>query len=103
MSDLQSQFPRPPAIIADPRQHAIDVQLLSIRMGAHYGLLALAGLVALHIAEGNPIGALAAIIAALFAYVNFTLIAGGAANSLINLAMVASIAFGVSSGLLVLF
>lgn len=85
------------------QQHAIDHQLQAVRLGAVYGALALAGLIALHIAEGNSIGALAAIIAALFAYLNFTLLAAGARDLLINLAMAASMGFGIASGVMALF
>lgn len=84
------------------QRHAIDVQLLAIRCGAIYGALAFAGLIAAHLVTGTPIGALAAILGAGAAYVNFSMIAGGASEFWVSVVMGVSIASGVASGLMLL-
>lgn len=87
------------------QKHAIDVQLLAIRCGALYGSLAIGGLIATHLVLGGAyagLGALLAVIAALFAYLNFSIIASNAESIWINRTQILSICAGLLSGLLVL-
>lgn len=87
------------------QKHAIDVQLLSIRCGVIYGALALGGLIATHLMLSQTFAALGALLAcagALFAYANFSLIAGGASERWISGTQMLSILCGVLSGVLVI-
>lgn len=85
------------------QKHAIDLQLTAIRCGAIYGALALGGLVATHLMLGREfagLGALLACVAALFAYLNFSLVAADASSPWIGRTQVLSILTGVLSGIL---
>lgn len=85
------------------QQHAIQHQLLAVRLGALYGALAFAGLIATHLVAGGQDGARGAFLAILgagLAYVNFTLVVAQAKGHWINASMAASILAGVLSALL---
>jgi len=88
------------------QRHAIDHQLQAIRLGAVYGALAFAGLIAANltgwlIAGGGQspfaAGVLFAVAGAAFAYGNFTAVASGAKEPVIVTAMVLSILCGAAS------
>lgn len=87
------------------QKHAIDHQFLAIRLGASYGVLALGGLIATHLVMQGPfaaLGALLAIVAALCAYLNFTIVSVAPDSQWIGRTQMLSIAAGVLSGLLIL-
>lgn len=90
------------------QKHAIDMQLLAVSCARSYGVLALGGLLGLNaigLFTGNSSafvsGAMLAIFAAAFAYINFTAIAAGWAR-IVMPAMIGSVLCGVGSGMLFL-
>lgn len=84
------------------QQHAIRHQLQAIRLGAVYGALALAGLIALHIASGATLGALLAIGSAFLAYLNFTIVSVNPESAWIGRTQMLSILSGAASAALAL-
>lgn len=87
------------------QQHAIQHQIQALRLGAVYGALAFAGLIATHLVirtDHSAFGALLAITGALFAYLNFTAVSIDAESPWIGRLQLLSIGAGLLSGLLVL-
>lgn len=87
------------------RAYVARYQLVAIACGAAYGVLALAGLIATHIAMSTawtPLGALLACAAALCAYLNFSLASSDSDSHWLDRTRILSILLGAGSGVLVI-
>lgn len=85
------------------QQHAISFQLLAVRLGAAYGLLSFAGLIAAHIMLSHSVlGVLLALGGSLMAYANFSIVSAAPKSPWVGRTQILSIGLGLMSGLLLL-
>lgn len=78
-----------------------ELEIVSIRAGALYGVLAFAGLIALHLTlTHSVVGAVLAVVGSGAAYANFTVLTANPRSAMVTVFMVLSIGMGVASGLL---